>query len=143
MYELLVLKVLRIRHFTRPILWLIKFKAIKLFKKTNWCFLSIKWCWKMLSFIFDKNIKKWQRFIVFFFKSKFYIFILTVKIFQKLFCSYRSYLLCFFPKTKRIFSTMIFWDNWIKKFSEKFIKIVIVSSYGINEWSKGKVIRIR
>ena len=30
---------------------------------------------------------------------------------------------------------MLFWDNWVKKFSEKFSKIVIISAYGRNEIS--------
>ena len=36
---------------------------------------------------------------------------------------------------------MLFWDNWIKKFSEKFSKIVIISAYGRNNWSKRKCFR--
>ena len=43
-----------------------------------------------------------------------------------------AYLLYFFPKTKQIFSTMLLWDNWIKKFSEKFRKVVIICAYGRN-----------
>ena len=36
-----------------------------------------------------------------------------------------------------------FWDKWIKKFTEKFSKIVIISAYGRNNWSKRKVFRIK
>ena len=61
-------------------------KTMKLCKQPDWCFLSINWCWKTVSFIFDKNIKKWQKFIAFFFNSKFYIFMVTVKEFKKNFC---------------------------------------------------------
>ena len=58
-------------------------KTMKLCKQPDWCFLSINWCWKTVSFIFDKNIKKWQKFIAFFSNSKFYIFIATVKELKK------------------------------------------------------------
>ena len=54
-------------------------KTMKLCKQPNWCFLSINWCWKTIFFICDKNFKKWQKCIAFFLKSKFYIFMATVK----------------------------------------------------------------
>ena len=73
-------------------------KTIKLCKKPNWCFILIKWYWKTVSFIFDKNIKKCQRLIAFFFTSKFifilifiliyiYIFMPTMKEFKEIFCT--------------------------------------------------------
>ena len=45
-------------------------------------------------------------------------------------------LLYFFAKTKRIFSTILFWDNWIKKLRDKFSKIVIISAYERHNWLK-------
>ena len=49
---------------------------------------------------------------------------------------YYCLLMYFSTKTKQIFCTILFWDNWIKKFSDKFNKIVIISAYGRNNWSK-------
>ena len=61
-------------------------KTLKLCIQPNSCFISINCFLKTFSFIFGKNIKKWQKFIAFFLNSKFYISIATGKEFKQVLC---------------------------------------------------------
>ena len=38
---------------------------------------------------------------------------------------------------------MLFRDNCMKKFGEEFSKVLIISAYGRNNWSKRKVNRVK
>ena len=101
-------------------------KTIKLCKQPNWCFLTINRCWKTVCFISDKNIKKWQKFIAPFFKSKFYIFMPTVEEFKEI-----SSILFISKHTKSIINIMFIYENLsFVKFLQSFLFVIACKQIG-------------
>ena len=99
-------------------------KSTSLCKQTNWYFLSINWFWRTVSCAFRKDIKEWKKIMVFFFNSKFYIFMLTVKKFKNVFCTFHF-------QTCKKYHLHNAWENFsFVNFLQPFLFVIANKQFG-------------